>query len=94
MYFLNILQENFSVIFSYLMAIKVGNVSLLNYDETKNIIESILNQKHFNELIKSNILGILLKCIQMIVINNEQPIIPIQINSNQFFNIINIFQVN
>lgn len=76
------------------MAIKVGNVSLLNYDETKNIIENILNQKHFNELIKSNILGILLKCIQMIVINDEQPIIPIQINSNQFFNIINIFQVN
>lgn len=77
-----------------MLAIKVGNLSILNYDETKNCIENILSQKHFNELIKSNILDILLKCVQMIVINNEQPIIPIQINSNQFLNIINIIQVN
>jgi hypothetical protein len=68
-------------------------VSYLNHDEIKKSVEIKINSEEFNELIKSQFSEILLKCIQMIVINNEQPIVPIQINSNQFQKIINIFQV-
>lgn len=75
------------------MAIKVGNVPLLNHNVIQISIENVLGQKYFNELIKSQFSDILIKCIQMVVINTEEPIIPIQINSNQFLNIINIFQV-
>lgn len=86
-------QEHFSVIYSYLLAIKIGNISFLNHDNIKNCIENILPQNHFNELIRSQFPNILLNCILMIVTNIEQPIIPIQINSDQFINIINILQV-
>lgn len=75
------------------MAIKIGNVPFLNYDEIKNFIENKLDQKHLYELIRSQFLDILSKCIQMIVVNTEEPIIPIQINSYQFLSIMNILQV-
>jgi len=75
------------------LAIKIGSVSLLNYDEIKNFIEDKLGEEHVHELIKAQISDILSKCIQMIIVNTEQPIIPIQINKNQFLNIMNIFQV-
>lgn len=88
------LQTNFPVIFSYLLAIKVGNDPFLDYNTIKCFIENELDEKHFNELIKSQFSDILFKCIQMVVINTDQPIIPIQINSDQFLTIINIFQVN
>lgn len=88
------LQEHFPVIYSYLLAIKIGNVPFLNHDDIKSCIENILSQNHFIELIKSQFPDILLKCIQMVVINTEEPILPIQINSDQFKNIINYFQVN
>lgn len=65
----------------------------LNYNEIKSLIEIYVDQKHFNELIKSQFSDILLKCIQMVVINTENPIIPFQISSDQFSNILNIFQV-
>lgn len=76
------------------MAIKVGNDPFLDYNIIQYFIENKLGKKRFNELIKSQFSDILLKCIQMIVINTDQPIIPIQINSDQFLTIINIFQVN
>jgi len=75
------------------LAIKIGNVPSLNHDKIKSLIEIYVDQKHFNELIKSQFSDILLKCIQMVVINTEKPIIPFQISSNQFLNILNIFQV-
>lgn len=80
---------------SYLFAIKIGNVEFLNHDAIKNIIVNTLGRQHFNVLIKSQYTHILLKCIQMVIENKiEHPIIPIQINRDQFLNIINIFQVN
>lgn len=88
------LQENFTVIISYLFALKIGSVHFLDHDAIKNFIESTLGQQHFNDLIKSQYTHILLKCIQMVIESKiEQPIIPIQINKDQFLNIINIFQV-
>lgn len=87
------LQENFSIIFPYLMAIKVGDVAFLNYDQIKNFIENKFDQKNLYNLIRSQFLDILLKCLQMIVVNTEQPIIPIQINCDQFLSIMEIFQV-
>lgn len=77
-----------------MLAINVSNVSNLNNDEIKKSIETKMDLKfEFNELLKSRFAEILLQCIQMIVINTEQPIVPIQINSDQFQKIINIFQV-
>lgn len=76
-----------------MLAIKIGNVPLLNYDDIKSCIENILSHNHFIELIKSQFPDILLKCIQMVVINTEESILPIQIDSDQFNNIINFFQV-
>ncbi|VVC40821.1 Hypothetical protein CINCED_3A017263 [Cinara cedri] len=87
-----IVEEHFSVIYSYMLAIEIGNVPFLNHNDIKNCIENILSQAHFNELTRSQFPNILLKCIQMVVINTEQPINPIQINSDQFLNIMNIFQ--
>lgn len=76
-----------------MLAIKTANITVFNYDEIKDRIINILSEERFNELIKLQISDILLKCIQMIEVNIEEPIIQIQINSNQFLDIINILQV-
>lgn len=76
-----------------MLAINISNVSYLNHDDIKKSVETKIGFKEFNELVKSQFSEILLKCIQMIVVNTEQPIVPIQINSDQFQKIINIFQV-
>lgn len=76
-----------------MLAIKVESGTFINHDEIKDFIENILGQEHFKELVKSQFPDILLNCIQMIVCNTEEPIVPIQINSNQFLKINNIFQV-
>lgn len=87
------LQENFSHIFSYLLAIKIGNEPSLSYDELKSLIEMYVDQNHFNNLLRSQFSDILLNCIQMVVTNTEKPIIPFEFSSEQFLNIVNIFQV-
>lgn len=60
---------------------------------TKNLIENELGEKNFTELIRSHCSNIVLQFIQMVVINTEQPIVPIQISSDQFLILIEIFQV-
>jgi len=77
-----------------LLAIKIVEVPFINHDEIKNFIESQLGKIKFNELIRSQCLNIILQFIQMVVINTEEPIVPIQISSDQFLVLINIFQVN
>lgn len=76
-----------------MLAIKTENDPSLSYDDVKNVIENILGEEHFNELIKSQYSDIVLKCIQMVVTNIEHPVVPIQINTHQFLSVINIFQV-
>lgn len=88
------LQETFPVIFSYLLVIKIVEVPLINHDEIKKVIVDELGGKYFNELIKLQCTAIILQFIQMVVTNTEQPIVPIQISSDQFLVLINIFQVN
>jgi len=88
------LQETFPVIFSYLLAIKIVDVPFINHDEIKKVIVDELSEIRFNELIKFQCSDIILQFIQMVVINTEQPIVPIQISSDQFLILINIFQVN
>jgi len=75
------------------LAIEIVEVPFLSHDETKNLIENELGQTHFKEIIKLQCSDIILQFIEMVVINTEQPIVPIQINSEQFLALINIFQV-
>lgn len=77
-----------------MLAIKIVEIPFLNHDEIKNLIESQLSEVNFNDLIRSQCLDIILQFIQMVVINTEQPIAPIQISGEQFLILINIFQVN
>ncbi|XP_029344827.1 serine-protein kinase ATM [Acyrthosiphon pisum] len=88
----DVIKENFPVIFSYLLAIKIVEVPFLNHDEIKNLIESQLGKINLNELIKSQCSNIILQFIQMVVMNTEQPISPIQISSDQFLILIKIYQ--
>jgi len=76
-----------------LLAIKIVEVPFLNQDEIKNFIESQLGEIKIIELISSQCSNIILQFIQMVVINTEQPIAPIQISSDQFLILIKIFQV-
>lgn len=76
-----------------MLAIKIVEVPFLNHDEIKNLIESQLGEINFKELISSQCSNIILQFIQMVVINTEQPIAPIQISSDQFLILIKIFQV-
>ncbi|XP_060874698.1 serine-protein kinase ATM isoform X2 [Metopolophium dirhodum] len=88
----DVIEENFPVIFSYLLAIKIVEVPFLNHDEIKNLIESQLGEENLNDLIRSQYSNIILQFIQMVVINTEEPIAPIQISSDQFLILIKIFQ--
>jgi len=88
------LQETFPVIFSYLLVTKIVEVPFINHDEIKKVIVDELGEIYFNELIKLQCTDIILQFTQMVVINTEQPIFPIQISSDQFLVLINIFQVN
>lgn len=74
---------------------KTENVykTIINQDKIKDLINKTLGEQDFDELIKSQFPDILLNCIQMVVSDSEQPIAPIQINSNQFLQISTIFQV-
>ncbi|XP_026809071.1 serine-protein kinase ATM isoform X1 [Rhopalosiphum maidis] len=87
-----VIEETFPVIFSYLLAIKIVDVPFINHDEIKKVIVDELSEKRFNELIKFQCSDIILQFIQMVVINTEHPIVPIQISSDQFLILINIFQ--
>ncbi|KAE9539511.1 hypothetical protein AGLY_004763 [Aphis glycines] len=87
-----LIEETFPVIFSYLLVIKIVEVPFINHDEIKKVIVNELGEIYFNELIKLQCTDIILQFIQMVVINTEQPIVPIQISSDQFLVLINIFQ--
>jgi len=76
------------------LAINLVELPFLDHDEIKNLIKNQLGEMHFNELIRFQYSDIILQFIQMVVINTEQPIVPIQISSEQFLILINIFQVN
>lgn len=77
-----------------MLVIKIVEVPFINHDEIKKVIVNELGEIYFNELIKLQCTDIILQFIQMVVINTEQPIVPIQISSDQFLVLINIFQVN
>ncbi|CAH1736405.1 unnamed protein product, partial [Aphis gossypii] len=72
--------------------IEIVEVPFINHDEIKKVIVNELGEIYFNELIKLQCTDIILQFIQMVVINTEQPIVPIQISSDQFLVLINIFQ--